>query len=815
MEHGKCVLLCVLLLSLTVLHVPASGLTGDIELISPGHESWTNKTNTDVPFTFRFIDPDNATADCTLNLNGVPYGPYAAGNDTNEDMYADDDFGEGVNVWNVSCVNGSTITSETRVLFADREAPSVELIFPDDGSNTSSGIVEFWFNYTDSYSGQADCYLETNDTEGDSGIFQNCTDSSFSVQLDDGSYEWWVYCTDSAGNTAGSGTRVLDVTVQFSIAISLPKNQTYEQLDDIDIRFSVNAPADWVGYSLDGSANVTLTGNTTFSVPGEGQHTMEVYANDSYGNTAYDSVHFTVSVPENPPSGGNDVDFVSPSVYIISKNFLTVNVSTDDPVEGCMLSVDGKDNVSMTEVSNTSWYYSITGLSEGGHDLEVWCNDSGTLITEDESFRVVVSGFNIDIETPLSKTYWATDAFEIMIHLGMDADSCMFYLNSQGPAMLQKYTSRMWHYNMSGVDEGTYTLLVRCNDTSGFYNSTSVSFTLKSDGCLDNETGACTGVQQCVNSECVDITCEGCAYAEGHACRPHECCIDEDCLDAQECVSNRCVGLQCDCGVIRNHACIEYECCSNFDCEINEECDPAMHNCTKRALTILAPDSITAGQEFIITLVDHDMNPVPGAKIKVEYKSGVTESLTTDDEGSVSLVAKESGPIFIMADLAGYDRVRITAEVIPGIDMAAVIIFIILLAGGGTVFFYWKQMPPLRLKKVVKGQDVLLKVKNRSGEYIEGVVISDSVPNGAFISCGLMPRVEDFGSETNLTWFASLNEGEEIVINYQAVQTLDKFLVRMGDDEYESGMDFMDFMNIIRALIGKIRPGKNTTPPLS
>lgn len=786
----------------------AQALTGTVELISPDDGVWTNKTNTELAFTFKFTDPDNATADCTLYVNGNAYGTTSVANDTEDSIQAGDDFSEGANVWNISCVNGTTITSETRTLMADRVAPSIELISPDDGSNTSSGSVEFWFNYTDSYSDQADCDLVTNDTEGDSGTFPNGTDSSFSVALDDGSYEWWVNCMDSAGNTGGSGIRVLDVTVQFFLLITSPQNQTYDYLDNIDLKFTTSEAADWTGYSLDGGDNVTVTGNTTFDVSGEGQHTIEVYANDSSGYMAYDSVHFTVLLPVTPPPGG--VDFVSPSDAVINRNFLTVNVSTDDPVESCLLSLDGEDNVSMTEVSDTSWYYSFTGLSEGGHDLEVWCNDSGTLITDDISFRVLVSGFNIEIETPLSKTYWGTDSFEILVHINIDADACMFYLNSQGPAMMQKYTSRMWHYNMSDVDEGSYNLLVRCNDTSGFYNSSSVSFTLKAGGCEDNETGSCTDTQQCIDSKCVDITCGECEYAEDHTCKPHECCSDDDCLAVQSCVSNKCVGVQCDCGVIRDHACIEYGCCSNFDCEINEECDLGTHNCIKKALTILAPDSITAGQVFTISLVDDNMEPVPGAKIKIEYKSGVVESLTTDEEGSVSLVAKESGPIYITADVAGYDREIITAEVIPGIDLTAMFLLVLILAGGGTGFFYWRQMPPLTLKKDVNGQNVLLKIKNRSGEYMDGVLISDSVPKGAFISCGLMPRVEDFGNETNLTWFASLNEGEEIVINYQAVQTSDKFLARVGDDEYQSGFGFM---TIVQDLIGKIHPGKSDSTP--
>jgi hypothetical protein len=797
----------VLLLIATLATVnSAQALTGTIELVSPDDGVLTNKTNTDVPFTFKFTDPDNATADCTLYVNGNAYDPSSVANDTEDSILADDDFSEGANVWNITCVNGTSITSETRTLTADRVAPSIELISPDDGSVTSPGNVDFFFNFTDAYSSQAGCNLSTNATEGDSGIFQNGTESSFTLAFSEGSYEWRVACTDAAGNTGASGVRVMEVSAAFSVSIISPRNQTYDHLDDIALDFTTNEAADWTGYSLDGADNVTITGNTTFDVSSEGQHVIELYANDSLGIVDSQKVYFSVELPEE-----NDVDFVKPSDDVINMNFLTVNVSTDDPVQGCLISMDGEDNVSMTNVSETSWYCSFTGLSEGPHDLEVWCNDSGTWITDDTDFRVVVSGFNIDIETPLSKTYWGTDSLDILVRLNMDASRCEFYLDSEGPTALHKYNSRTWYYNMSGVGAGDYTLLIRCDDTSGFSNSSSVSFTLRAGECEDNETGICTDTQQCINHECVDIECGDCEYAEDHRCKSYECCSDDDCLAVQHCVSHECLAVSCECGKIEGHKCVEYECCSNFDCDINEECDKETHTCFKRALTILAPDSIVAGEEITISLVDQDMEPVLGAKIKVEYKSGIMESLTTDEDGSVSLVARESGPIIIMADLAGYDRETITAEVTPGIDLTAVFMLLILMVAGGTGFFYWKHMPPLSLKKEVKGQAVVLRVKNRSGEYIENVLISDTVPRGAFISCGLTPRMENLGNETSLSWFATLNEGEEIVINYQAVQTSDKFLVRAGDDEYESGFGLL---KIIDGIIGKLHKENAEEPPL-
>ena len=70
-------------------------------------------------------------------------------------------------------------------------------------------------------------------------------------------------------------------------------------------------------------------------------------------------------------------------------------------------------------------------------------------------------------------------------------------------------------------------------------------------------------------------------------------------------------------------------------------------------------------------------------------------------------------------------------------------------------------------------------MKNRSKEYLDNVIISDRVPARAFISCSVTPRIETFGNEEHLTWFAALNPGEEVIINYQATKTSDKFSIRI------------------------------------
>jgi hypothetical protein len=218
-------------------------------------------------------------------------------------------------------------------------------------------------------------------------------------------------------------------------------------------------------------------------------------------------------------------------------------------------------------------------------------------------------------------------------------------------------------------------------------------------------------------------------------------------------------------------------------------------------MVIAAPVSVSAGGTFTITVTDQKGEPIEGAEVTIEYASGGEKTLITDDEGKVSVTALESGTIQISVTMAGYDTKAASTEVVAGFDWLIVLIVLMVVLGGVALFLYWRQLPDIGLGKEVSGQSVTLRVKNRSGEQLDNVMIVDAVPTGAFISCNVTPRIESYGSEDHITWFASLNPDEEIRINYQAMRTSESFLVRVGDEEYHSGYGIV---SILRELIDKI-----------
>ena len=91
-------------------------------------------------------------------------------------------------------------------------------------------------------------------------------------------------------------------TTAPKILFQLAENQTFRESSvplvfSIDV-FSSNKALNWTGYSLDGQENVTTNGNTTLTGLASGQHSIIIYANDTYGNMgASVKANFTISQP--------------------------------------------------------------------------------------------------------------------------------------------------------------------------------------------------------------------------------------------------------------------------------------------------------------------------------------------------------------------------------------------------------------------------------------------------------------------------------------------------------------------------------------
>lgn len=89
---------------------------------------------------------------------------------------------------------------------------------------------------------------------------------------------------------------LLEITPPI-VNILSPLNQTYYDLN-VSLGFSLDKQVSWIGYSLDGDQNVTVTGNTAISNLTIGFHSLIVYAKDTFGNAgASAEISFTTAEP--------------------------------------------------------------------------------------------------------------------------------------------------------------------------------------------------------------------------------------------------------------------------------------------------------------------------------------------------------------------------------------------------------------------------------------------------------------------------------------------------------------------------------------
>jgi parallel beta-helix repeat protein len=94
----------------------------------------------------------------------------------------------------------------------------------------------------------------------------------------------------------------LQKTTPPKITLLSPVNQVFNE-SSIPLLFIVDKQVNWMGYSLDGQDNVTVTGNSTITELTNGLHNVTIYAKDTFENIgASATVTFTVAKPEPFPT---------------------------------------------------------------------------------------------------------------------------------------------------------------------------------------------------------------------------------------------------------------------------------------------------------------------------------------------------------------------------------------------------------------------------------------------------------------------------------------------------------------------------------
>jgi parallel beta-helix repeat protein len=95
-----------------------------------------------------------------------------------------------------------------------------------------------------------------------------------------------------------NSTLYLQKTTPPEISVLSPVNQVFNE-SSVPLLFTVDKQAVWMGYSLNGQDNVTISGNTTITDLPNGLHNVTFYVRDEFDNMgASETIYFSVNSPE-------------------------------------------------------------------------------------------------------------------------------------------------------------------------------------------------------------------------------------------------------------------------------------------------------------------------------------------------------------------------------------------------------------------------------------------------------------------------------------------------------------------------------------
>ena len=155
--------------------------------------------------------------------------------------------------------------------------------------------------------------------------------------LSEGPHSIVVYTEDTPGNISASETVYFTVnttipdTAQPIVSVTSPTNTTYAS-GEIPLIFAVNEPTNMTCYTLNGEANVTITGNTTLTGLADGTRQLTVYANCTEGNMSESAtVWFTV---DTTPPNITDVIQAPVNANGTLEDGVRVNATVTDALSG-------------------------------------------------------------------------------------------------------------------------------------------------------------------------------------------------------------------------------------------------------------------------------------------------------------------------------------------------------------------------------------------------------------------------------------------------------------------------------------------------
>lgn len=150
-------------------------------------------------------------------------------------------------------------------------------------------------------------------------------------------------------------------SVPPKIQLITPENKTYY---DVTLNFTVNKAIDWMGYSIDNQANVTVEGKVKLEGLTQGFHSIVLFANDSFGNMgASNTALFRID------RLGPEITILSPKNQSYDVSDIELTFSLDEPTTSLAYSLDGQEKVDI--IGNVT----LPAVPDGSHRVTIYATD--------------------------------------------------------------------------------------------------------------------------------------------------------------------------------------------------------------------------------------------------------------------------------------------------------------------------------------------------------------------------------------------------------------------------------------------------------
>jgi N-acetylneuraminic acid mutarotase len=164
------------------------------------------------------------------------------------------------------------------------------------------------------------------------------------------------------------------------ISVLSPESNVYNE-SSVALIFRVTEPASWMGYSLDGQDNVTVSGNATLSGLSSSLHNVTVYANDTAGNMGVsETIKFTIALV---------IHVLSPERRTYDTSSIPLNFTVNSALAQITYCLNGEKNSTIS--GNTT----LTGLANGDYALTVYAKDYAGNVGTSETIL-----FTVDVPFP-------------------------------------------------------------------------------------------------------------------------------------------------------------------------------------------------------------------------------------------------------------------------------------------------------------------------------------------------------------------------------------------------------------------------------